>query len=157
MDATMIRQAYADFLAVAEAGGFGPPPPGEWDAAHLLAHLHTTDAQITAAALAVIAGTRPSYDNRPSLDEWNLRRVIDEAGDLAGLIERVGWGGELLCTVAERLTDAHAAVQVPVLIISNDELIVDEPWSLGQLVQGIGMIHLPRHADQLRALLPVNA
>ncbi len=84
MDSTMVRQAYTDFLAVAEAGGFGPPPPGEWDAARILAHIYTTHAQITATALAVIAGTRPSYDNRPSLDEWNLRRVIDEAGSLAG-------------------------------------------------------------------------
>ena len=35
--------------------------------------------------------------------------------------------------------------------------IVDEPWPLRQLVLGVGTIHLPRHADQLRGLLPVNA
>lgn len=148
----MLRQAYKDFLALAETGGFGPPPAGEWDAARILAHLYATHAQITAKAVAVIAGTRPAYDNRPTLEEWNLRRVIDSAGDLPGLIELVRWGGELHCTVTEHLTNKHAAVQVPVLIISNDELIVDEPWSLGQLVQGVGVVHLPRHADQLRAL-----
>jgi hypothetical protein len=157
MDSSMVRKAYADFLAVAEGGGFGPPPPGEWDAEHILAHMYTTHAQITATALAVIAGTRPVYDNRTSLEEWNLRREIDEAGSLKALIDRVRWGGELHCTVMEQLTEAHAAVQVPVLIVSNDELIVDEPWPLRQLAQGIGVIHLPRHADQLRSLLPVKA
>lgn len=157
MDSTVVRQAYADFLAVAEAGGFGPPPPGEWDEARLLAHIYTTHAQITAVAVGVVAGTRPTYDNRSSLDEWNLRRVIDQAGDLPGLINLVRWGGELHCTVVDHLTDAHAAVQVPVLIISNDEVVVDEPWTMGQLALGIGMIHLPRHTDQLRSLLPVRA
>jgi hypothetical protein len=30
MDIKGLRQAHEDFLAVAEAGGFGPPPAGEW-------------------------------------------------------------------------------------------------------------------------------
>lgn len=156
MDSTVVRQAYAEFLAVAEAGGFGPPPPGEWDAARILAHIYTTHAQITATAVAVIAGTRPAYDNRPSLDEWNLRRVIDEAGSMAALIDRVRWGGDLHCTVVDQLTDTHAAIQIPVLIISNNDLIVDEPWPLAQLALGIAHIHLPRHTDQLRTLLPIH-
>jgi hypothetical protein len=157
MDSSPVRQAYEDFLAVATKGGFGPPPPGEWDAARILAHIYATHAQITSLAVQVVAGLRPAYDNRPTLEEWNLRRVIDQAGDFAGLIDLVRWGGELHCTVAEHLTEEHAAIQVPVLIISNDELVVDEPWTLGQLVLGIGMVHLPRHADQLRGLLPVHA
>lgn len=156
MDSTVVRQAYNEFLAVAEAGGFGPPPPGEWDAAHLLAHIYTTHAQITAVAVEVIAGLRPTYDNRPALDEWNLQRAIAEAGDLTGLIQRVRWGGDLHCTVLDQLTESHAAVMIPVLIISNDDLIVDEPWPLSQLTQGIGTIHLPRHTNQLRTLLPVH-
>ena len=41
---------------------------------------------------------------------------------------------------------------MPVLIVSNDELVVDEPWPLRSLVEGIGQIHLPRHTEQLRAL-----
>jgi hypothetical protein len=105
----------------------------------------------------VMAGERPTYDNRVSLDEWNLRRIIEAAGDLAGLIALVRRQGELFCAIAEHLTEAHAEVQVPVLIVSNDELMVDEPWTLGQLVQGVGAVHLPRHADQLRSLLPVRA
>ncbi|HEV8558101.1 MAG TPA: hypothetical protein VGR06_17130 [Actinophytocola sp.] len=156
MDTTGLRAAYADFLAVAEAGGFGPPPPGEWDADHILAHIYAGHAQITSIALAVAAGLRPPYDNRPGLDGWNLQRVIDQAGDRAGLIRLIRQGEELHLAVTEHLTKADLEVQVPVLIISNDEVVVDEPWPLAQLVFGIGMVHLPRHADQLRSLLPAN-
>jgi hypothetical protein len=39
-----------------------------------------------------------------------------------------------------------------VLIISNDELVVDEPWALADLITGVGTIHLPRHARQLAGL-----
>lgn len=152
MDTTGLRKAYADFLSVAKAGGFGPPPPDEWDAARLLAHIYTGHAQIASTALAAAAGMRPAYDNRPSLDEWNLRRVVDSAGDLAGLVELVRRGGELYCAVAEQLTEQDLDVRVPVLIISNNEVIVDEPFPLRWLVPGVRTVHLPRHADQLRSL-----
>src|SRR2546430_14475049 len=155
MEVAELRPAYAVFLAMAEAGGFGPPPPGEWDAGHLLAHIYTGHTQIASTALAIAAGMRPAYDNRPSLDEWNLHRVIEAAG--GGLLDLVRRGAELFCTVAEHLTEADGNVPVHVLIISNNELIVDEPWPLRQLVLGVGAIHLPRHTDQLRGLFPVNA
>lgn len=153
MDTTDLRKAYAEFLAVAEAGGFGPPPPGEWDAARLLAHIYSGHNQIASVALRIAAGERAAYDNRPSLDEWNLRRIVDGAGDLAGMIDLVRRGAEIYCAVAEQLPDAVLDHPVPVLIISNDELIVDEPWPLAQLVRGVGAVHLPRHADQLRKLV----
>jgi hypothetical protein len=156
IDSTDIRQAYADFLAVAEAGGFGPPPPGEWDAERLLAHIYSGHNQIAATALRVAAGERPAYDNRPSLDEWNLRRIVERAGGLPGMIDLVRRQGELFCAVAEQLSDADLDVLVPVLIISKDELIVDEPWPVRQLVLGVAAVHLPRHADQLRGLVPVH-
>jgi hypothetical protein len=85
MDVGALRQAHEDFLEVAKAGGFGPPPPGEWDAERLLAHVAAADAAIASVALAVAAGQRPGYDNRPSLDEWNLRRIVAEAGGADGL------------------------------------------------------------------------
>jgi len=36
--------------------------------------------------------------------------------------------------------------------ISNDELIVDEPRPLADLIAGVGTVHLPRHARQLAGL-----
>jgi hypothetical protein len=38
------------------------------------------------------------------------------------------------------------------LIISGDELIVDGPRQLGDLVEGIGRFHLPLPAQQLAGL-----
>ena len=152
MDVRALRQAHEDFLEVAKAGGFGPPPPGEWDAERLLAHVAAADAAITSVALAVAAGQRSAYDNRPSLDEWNLRRIVAEAGGLDGLIELVRERGRLLCEVAAALSESAGTVRINVLIISNDELVVDEPWPLADLIAGVGTIHLPRHGRQLAGL-----
>lgn len=155
MDVGKLQQAHEDFLGVASDGGFGPPPPGEWDAARLLAHVAATDASIAAVALAIAAGQRPSYDNRSSLDNWNLQRLVDaHGGDVAALAGLVRRYGALLCTVAAELTDADLAVQLPVLIVSGDELVVDEPRPLRLLVDGVAEVHLPRHAVQLQALRP---
>jgi len=152
MDVCALHQAHEDFLEVAKAGGFGPPPPGEWDAERLLAHVAAADAAIASVALAVAAGQRPAYDNRPSLDEWNLRRIVAEAGGLDGLIELVRERGRLLCEVAAALSESAGTVRINVLIISNDELVVDEPWPLADLIAGVGTIHLPRHGRQLAGL-----
>ena len=152
MDVRALRQAHEDFLEVAKAGGFGLPPPGEWDAERLLAHVAAADAAIASVALAVAAGQRSAYDNRPSLDEWNLRRIVAEAGGLDGLIELVRERGRLLCEVAAALSESAGTVRINVLIISNDELVVDEPWPLADLIAGVGTIHLPRHGRQLAGL-----
>jgi hypothetical protein len=152
MDVAAMRTAHEDFLAVVAGGGFGPPPPGEWDAERLLAHVAAADAAIASVALAVAGGQRAAYDNRASLDEWNLRRIVGECGGLSGLTEFVRAQGELICKVAAVLPESAGSVLIPVLIISGDELIVDEPWPLQDLVQGLGTIHVPRHAAQLAGL-----
>src|SRR5580658_7680539 len=149
MDVTRLRQRHDEFLAVAEAGGFGPPPAGEWDAGQILAHVALGEASGAAASLAIAAGQRPVYDNRPSLDEWNLRRLVGEASGAGGLVGRYG---ELLCDIAAGLTERELEVCLPVLIISNDQVLVDEPRPLRSLLAGFGRVHLPGHAEQLRGL-----
>ena len=152
MDVTRLRQAHDDFLAVAAAGGFGPPPAGEWDADRILAHVALGEMSGAAAALAIAAGQRPSYDNRPSLDEWNLQRVVREArgaGDMASLVRRYG---ELLCDIAAGLTERELEVSLPVLILSKDQVLVDEPRPLRSLLVGLAEVHLPAHAEQLLGL-----
>jgi hypothetical protein len=152
VDVSALRKAHEDFLAVAEGGGFGPPPAGEWDAERLVAHVGLTDAAIASVALAALAGQRPSYDNRASLDEWNLRRVVSGHGDLDGVIEFARTSGRLLREVAAGLPGPVLAVSVPVLIISNDALVVDAPRPLNDLIAGIAEFHLPQHAEQLARL-----
>jgi hypothetical protein len=152
MDVTRLRKAHDDFLAVAAAGGFGPPPAGEWDADRILAHVALGEMSGAAAALAIAAGQRAVYDNRPSLDEWNLQRVVREAcaaGDMASLVRRYG---DLLCDIAAGLTERELEVSLPVLILSKDQVLVDEPRPLRSLLTGLGEVHLPAHAEQLRGL-----
>src|SRR5215472_1566555 len=112
MDSDGLRQAHEDFLAVARGGGFGPPPSGEWDAERLIAHVGLADASIASAALAVLAGERPGYDNRASLDEWNLRRVVAECGGMDGLIGFAAASGRLLREVAAALPESALAVHL---------------------------------------------
>jgi hypothetical protein len=117
MDVTRLRQRHDEFLAVAEAGGFGPPPAGEWDAGQILAHV----------ALGEASG----------------------AGGLVGVVRRYG---ELLCDIVAGLTERELEVCLPVLIISKDQVLVDEPRPLRSLLTGFGEVHLPGHAEQLRGL-----
>jgi hypothetical protein len=152
VDIDAIQGAYAQFLRVWSAGGFEAPAPGEWDAEHLFAHIVAAHVTIASIALAVAAGQRVAYDNRVSLDKQNLRRIIAAAGDLSGLAEAVRRGGEVYCTIASQLTEFELDVRLPVFIVSNDTVIVDEPWPLRTLVEGIAHVHLPRHTDQLRTL-----
>jgi len=152
MDVTRLRKAHDEFLAVAAGGSFGPPPAGEWDADRVLAHIALGEMSAAAAALAIAAGQRAVYDNRPSLDEWNLQRVVGEArgtGDMTSLVRRYG---ELLCDIAAGLTERELEVSLPVLILSKDQALVDEPRPLRALLAGLGEVHLPAHAEQLRGL-----
>jgi hypothetical protein len=41
---------------------------------------------------------------------------------------------------------------IPTLIISNDEVVLDSGLPLRSLIDGLGHVHLPRHAEQLAAL-----
>jgi hypothetical protein len=150
MDTTTLRTAYRDFLAVVERGDFAGPPPGEWTAGQLLAHVVATDTGITAIALAVAAGQRPTYDNRYALDGWNLARLA--ARPLPELADTVRRRGELLCRVAEDLDDAELSVPVHCLILSGCTVMADGPLPLAELINGIGAVHLPGHAAQLAAL-----
>jgi len=152
MDATSMRKSLGEFLAIAEGGGFGPPPAGEWDAERILAHAAAGLGSGAAAALAIASGQRLVYDNRISLDEWNLQRIVAEAGGLAGLVDLARRYGELVCEVAVGLTERERDVSLHVLIVSKDQLIVDEPRPLGSLLAGLCQTHLPPHAEQLRGL-----
>jgi len=152
MDVASMRKSVGEFLAVAEDGGFGPPPAGEWDAERNLAHVASALASGAAAALAIASGQRVVYDNRVSLDEWNLQRIVAEAGGLAGLVELVCRYGDLLCEVATGLTERERDVSLDVLIVSKDQLLVDQPRPIGSLLAGLCQTHLPPHTDQLRGL-----
>jgi hypothetical protein len=161
MDSTPLRLAYAGFLEVADtvaAAGTGPaPPPGEWNADQLLAHLVAVDAGILAAACSVAAGGHATFDNRLSLDPWNLARISARSGGQAQLRQRIRVQGEALCALAEQLGEDELDQPIPTLLLSGGTLLLDQPVSLRDLISGLAEDHLPRHAQQLLALLPQQA
>jgi DinB superfamily len=157
VDTSSLRIAYAGLLAAGEklaASSTTVTTPGEWDAGQLLAHLVSVDAGVLAAAYAVVAGGHGTFDNRQSLDLWNLARINDRAGDQAQLRRRIRIQGEALCALAEQLSDDELGQRVPTLLLSRDTVLVDEPVSLRDLIAGLAEDHLPRHTRQLLALLP---
>ncbi len=156
MDSTSLRLAYAGLLEAAEnvteAGAGTTPPPGEWDAHQLLAHLVSVDAGVLAVVCSVAAGGQATFDNRLSLDPWNLGRINERAGGQAQARQRIKVQGEALCALAEQLSEDELDQPIPTLLLSGHTLLVDQPVSLRDLICGLADDHLPRHTQQLLAL-----
>lgn len=67
MDTTDLRKAYEGVAVEVAAGGFGPPPPGEWDAGQIVGHLARNDDLLAAVTADILAGRPARFDNRASL------------------------------------------------------------------------------------------
>ncbi|MFD9353392.1 hypothetical protein [Streptomyces sp. NPDC060031] len=152
MDTTALRSAYDTLLEVAALPGLGDAADGGWNADRILAHLLSVDASIAAAALGVVSGSRPAFDNRISLDAWNLDRIIAEHSGRADLIDHVRRQAAVLCDIADQLRAEAASTLVPSLILSNGSLVLDQPIPLAGLIDGLAEDHVPKHAQQLLAL-----
>jgi hypothetical protein len=142
MDTTDLRKAYESVAVEVAAGGFGAPPPGEWDAGRIVGHLALNDDLLAAVTADILAGRPVRFDNRASLqpspvDVSELRR-----------------SGARLCALAEQLTSEQAATLVPVFIQDGESVAVDRPMPWGVLLGIQASFHLPAHGDQLRALRP---
>jgi hypothetical protein len=142
MDTTELRKAYESVAAEAEAGGFGPPPPGEWDAGRIVAHLALNDDLLASVTEAVLAGRAVRFDNRASLHPE------------PATVDVLRRSGARLCDLVDRLTGEQAATVVPVLIQDGEEIAVDQPMPWGVLLGIQASFHLPAHGKQLAALRP---
>jgi hypothetical protein len=159
MDTAPLRDAYHALLdaatTVAESGETTAPPAGEWNADQILAHVAILTATTVAAASRVASGEHATYDNRISQDTCTIDRVIARAGGNAGLRERIRVQGEALCAFGgPALSDAELDTLVPTLLQSHDEVLVDQPLPLRDLIMGLAAAELPGHTKQLLALLP---
>lgn len=56
MDTNDLRKAYESVVVEVAAGGFGPPPAGEWDAGRIVGHLVLTDELLAAVTADVLRG-----------------------------------------------------------------------------------------------------
>lgn len=161
MHITRLRDAYATLLDAAalmaqRAGDTLAPPDGGWDADRILAHISLVDAATLATAATVASGAGATYDNRLSLEDWTLDRVIVRAGGNAGLQERIRCQGEALYALGTALSDAELDTEIPTLLLSDDEVLVDQSLPLRAILTGLAEDHLPKHTAQLLALLPTG-
>lgn len=160
MDTTVLRRAYDRLLDTAANPDLGDADDGGWNADQILAHLLSVDASIAAVALGVVAGSRPTFDNRTSLDTWNLDRIITEHSGRADLSDHVRSQAAILCDIADQLNEEAASVLVPSLLLSNYALVLDQPMPLASLIDGLAENHVPVHTQQLldlRAATPGHA
>ena len=162
MDSTPLRDAY-DALLAASITVLGPdgtspaPPPGEWDATQILAHIASVDAGVLATVYTVASGAEAMYDNRVSLEAPTLGRMTAITADSDGLRERIRRQGAALCAAGEMLSEAELDTPVSTLFESAGVVQFDQPIPLKALIAGLAEDHLPRHTTQLLALLPHTA
>lgn len=159
LDTAPLRTAYRALLdAAAAMTGPGPvPPPGEWNADQILAHVAIVTAATIATASSVASGTSATYDNRIALDTWTIERLVARAGGNAGLRARIRRHGDSLCALGPGLSEAELDTLVPTLLLSSGTVLVDQLMPLRELFTGLADVELPTHAQQLLDLLPDGA
>ena len=117
--------AYADFIDEVSAGGFDAPVDAGWTAEQIAANVVHSHEDLIAVTEAVLAGERVAYDDRERTDVAELDRCVAAYDSL-----------------------------VPVRIIEDDEVIVDQPLPWGKLLELDEEVYVPRRLAQLRALRP---
>jgi uncharacterized protein YciI len=148
-----LAAAYAPFRATLLAGGFDAPPPGEWPAQLIAAHIARNNDLIAAVAEAVVGGETVSYDNASSVDEAELTRYVEEVGGMAGIIREVERSAARQAEAYDALA-ALAEVAVNVRIRDGGDIARDGPIPIGAFIEGNASFHLQAHHDQLSALRP---
>ena len=160
MESTRLEAAYGGLLdaAVTVDGAVAAPPPGEWTADQILAHVSLITSATIAAASAVASGVHTAYDNRVALDAWTIDRVIALAGGGAGLRDRVRRQADALCALSgPALSDAELETPVPTRLLSNGACLVDQPLPLRDLLTGLAETELPGHTQQILSLVTAPA
>ncbi|MBU2662665.1 hypothetical protein KOI35_04020 [Actinoplanes bogorensis] len=143
-----LSDAFADLLVTAAKVGPAPSPgPGEWGAEQILAHLTVVNAVTIGAVASVGAGFPATYDMRAAHDPWTLARVNSRTS-LARLRDQ----GQALCALSSSLSPSELDTLIPALLISNGEILVDQPLPLRDLLTGLADVELPGHRAQLLAL-----
>jgi len=143
--------AYADFIAEVEAGGFGEPVDGGWTAEQIAAHVARNHEALIVATEAVLTGDEVSYDNDEQVRTGQLDAYVRGYGGLRGLADRIAVTAVTLRELASRL-DERGLVEVPVHLRDGERVVIDQPMPWAKLLEIDATVHVPRHLAQLRAL-----
>lgn len=161
MDTILLRRAYDALLEAAATVADSPtrktPPPGEWNADQILAHVTIVNALTCATAATISAGAHTTFENRVAQDTWTIERAITHGGGNKGLRERIRAQAEILCALGGMLSDAELDTLVPTLLLSNNTVLVDQMVPLRDLFTGLAENELPGHSKQLLALMSNTA
>ncbi len=154
VDLTAVAAAYDAFFAEAERSGFGPPPPGEWDAARVLAHVALNDLAMTAVAQALVQGRSvPTFGNVTCQDPQVLTAWVEATGDLPALVARGRELAGVALAATARLDPDQLGTAVPCRLFHDGALVLDQPMPWGPFVaETQASVHLPAHTGQLRDL-----
>jgi hypothetical protein len=143
--------AYAEFVAEVSAGGFHAPVDGGWTAEQIAANVVRTHEELIAVTEAVLVGDKIAYDDRERTDLAELDRCVAVYGGLRGLADRLAETVTVLRDLAGQLAE-RGNMLVPVRIVENGEVLVDQPLPWGKLLELDEEVYVPRRLDQLRAL-----
>ncbi len=156
MDPAALLAAYHDFLTMArtvdESGHETTPPPGQWNADQILAHVTLVNAATVVAVSTVASGAIVTDDNRLALDAWTIERVRALAGGSVGLRTRIRLQGDALCAIISTLSSTELDTELPTLLLSNDTVLVHAQVPLRDLITGLTSTELPAHTEQLQSL-----
>jgi hypothetical protein len=154
MNVNPLKSAYETLVAAAETAVVTDqaPPPEEWNAEEILAHICLINIITITAACSVASAAVATYDNRIAHDLWTLHRVAALGTGPAALPARIRGHADALTAIAGDLSDTELATSIPTLLVSRQEVLVDAPMSLQALLDGLVTTELPGHTRQLLAL-----
>jgi DinB superfamily len=153
MNTDALRSNYEAIAEIATSGEFGPPPPDEWTAEQIIAHLTANDDLLAATTVDVLAGRPTAYDNTLAIDTARLSALVDECAGRDGVIQRLRTTSTRLAELVEQIDDDQAATTLHVHILDGTIVQVDQPLPLAALFRAQAMVHLPAHLQQLENLL----
>jgi hypothetical protein len=156
MNTTTLAGAYETLLSAAGTVNTSvtkAPPAGEWGADQVLAHVSLVTALTLRAVSSTAAGTRTTYDNRIALDTWTIEHLASTSGR-QDLCSRIRVQGGALVDLVGTLHVPELATDIPTVLISHDELLVDQCLPLSDLLTGLADVELPGHTQQLLGQLP---
>ncbi len=155
-DTAALRAAYATFFAEALAGGFGPPPAGEWSHLQVVAHVAVNDDGIAAVSRGIVQRLETRFDNALPNDLATLDVLVKaHDGDLAALVATARQRAQEVVLLLERLGPEQLETRVPCRLVDHGEVVLDESMEWGRIAVTVQAgRHLPAHTDQLRSLRP---